>query len=96
METIRRAIRQNCLRKCRRALGLKQKDVAKLLKVKSTSMISRWERGACLPDALNMLRLAALYRTMVDSMFADLVRCLREELRKREAATASKMQEGKR
>lgn len=67
-------------------MGLKQKDVAHLLRLKSTSMISRWERGECLPDTLNVLKLAALYRIMVDGLYADLIRILRKELHAREEA----------
>lgn len=75
---------QNCLRKYRKARGLKQKDVARILQLKSTSMISRWESGVCLPDTLNLLKLFVLYRTFVDALLFDLVRTLRDELQSRE------------
>ena len=81
--TRQRAI-PNCLRRYRKARGLKQKEVAKILGLKSASMISRWERGLCLPSTLNLFRLAALYRTMVDALLIDLLRELREDLHKRE------------
>lgn len=74
----------NCLRRYRRARGLKQKEVARILGLKSTSMISRWEKGVCLPRPLTMFKLAILYRTMVDALFIDLRRTLINELRKRE------------
>ena len=74
----------NCLRKYRRARGLKQKEVAEILGLKSTSMISRWEKGICLPSPLIILKLALVYRTLVDALFIDLVRFLKEELLKRE------------
>jgi len=74
----------NCLRKHRRLRGLRQKDVAKILGLRSTSMISRWEQGVCLPEALNVLRLSILYRAMVDALFIDLVRDLRKELLRKE------------
>ena len=74
----------NCLRKYRRLRGLRQGDVAKILGLKSTSMISRWEQGVCLPDTLNVLRLALVYRTMVEALFIDRVRSLKEELLKKE------------
>lgn len=70
----------NCLKKYRRVRGLKQADVAKILGLKSTAMISRWEKGVCLPDSLNMIKLAIIYRTMVDALFIELVRLLRDEL----------------
>lgn len=74
----------NCLRKYRRARGLKQKEVAEILGLKSTSMISRWEQGACLPNTLNVLKLSLLYRTLVNAFFIDLMRLLKDELIKRE------------
>jgi len=74
----------NSLKKYRKAAGLKQKDVAEILGLKSTSIISRWEKGVCLPKLLNIFRLALLYRTMVDALFIDLRRALINELRKRE------------
>ncbi len=59
-------------------------DVAMILKLKSTSMISRWEKGTCLPNSLNIFRLSLLYRTLIDVLFIDLMRLLKEDLRKRE------------
>jgi transcriptional regulator with XRE-family HTH domain len=74
----------NCLRKYRRARGLKQKEVAQILGLKNSSMISRWERGVCLPSALNVFRLASLYATPVEALFADLLEVLRRRLGRRE------------
>jgi len=74
----------NCLRKYRKARGLNQKEVAKVLGLKSASLISRWEKGICLPSPINLFRLAALYRTLVDALFIDLLRFLRQELIKKE------------
>lgn len=74
----------NCLRKYRKARGLKQKDVAEILGLSSTSMISRWEKGSCIPDSMNVLKLSLLYRTMIDALFIDHMRTLKEELRKKE------------
>ncbi|MDD3711780.1 MAG: helix-turn-helix transcriptional regulator, partial [Patescibacteria group bacterium] len=44
------------LRRYRKARGLKQIDVARILGLKSVSMLSRWERNVCLPKPLNMLK----------------------------------------
>ena len=74
----------NCLRRYRKARGLKQKEVARILGLESASMISRWERGRCLPNTMNLFKLAALYRTMVDALFIDLLRSLRSDLKQRE------------
>jgi len=74
----------NCLRKYRKARGLKQKEVAEILGLKSASLISRWEKGISLPSPINLFRLAVLYRTMVDALFIDLIRLLRKDLLKKE------------
>ncbi len=74
----------NCLRKYRKLKGLKQKDVAKILNLKNTSMISRWENGTCLPNSLNIFKLSLLYRTLIDTLFIDQMRLLKEEIQKRE------------
>ncbi len=71
----------NTLRKYRRSMGLKQQDVARLLGIKSSSRISRWEKGEGIPNLVNAAKLAILYRSMVDSLFVDLYRSLREEMR---------------
>jgi transcriptional regulator with XRE-family HTH domain len=73
----------NSLKKYRKAAGLKQKEVAGLLGLKGSSMISRWEKGVCLPTLLNIFKLALLYRTMVDALFIDLRASLKEEIRKK-------------
>jgi len=68
----------NRLRKFRKARGLKQKEVAEVLGIKNPSMISRWEKSLCLPSALNIFKLALVYRTLVDTLFNDLLITLRE------------------
>ena len=77
----------NSLRKYRKAAGLKQREVAKLLGLKSASMISRWERGVCLPELPNVFKLALIYRTMVDALFMDLRNALKEEIKKKKDET---------
>jgi DNA-binding XRE family transcriptional regulator len=79
----------NCLRKYRRARGLKQSEVARILGLKSASIVSRWEKGVCLPSTVNALKLALIYRTLVDALYIDLLRALRPELRKREEKVLS-------
>ena len=74
----------NCLRKYRKARGLKQKEVAEILGLKNASLISRWEKGISLPNSINLFKLAALYRTLVDALFIDLLRFLKQELIKKE------------
>lgn len=74
----------NSLQKYRRARDLKQKEVAKILELKSTSQISRWERGVCIPKFPNIIDLAALYRTTTDALFTDLIRVAKNDIYKRE------------
>jgi transcriptional regulator with XRE-family HTH domain len=71
----------NSLKKYRKQAGLKQKEVAKIIGLKSSSLISRWERGICFPKPLNMFKLAILYQTMVDALFYDVRRALIEEIK---------------
>ena len=74
----------NSLRKYRKARGLKQKEVAEILGLKSSSIISRWERGHYLPQSVNIFKLAVLYHTMADALFPDLRRVLQEDIHKAE------------
>ncbi len=74
----------NLLRKYRRVRGLSQKQVAAILGLKSASRISKWEKGRCMPSLMNAIRLSILCRSMVDALFFDHVRALREEIRGRE------------
>jgi DNA-binding transcriptional regulator YiaG len=76
----------NHLRRYRKARGLSQRDAARILGFADASCISRWEQGVCLPSPRNLFRLASLYRTLVDGLYIDLLRALREEIRRREAA----------
>lgn len=80
----------NALRKYRRIRGLSQKQVAKFLGLKNASRISRWERGDCLPSLVNAVRLATLYRTLVDGIFGDLVKVVRTEIHDREKKNTEK------
>ncbi len=75
----------NQLRKYRRARGLKQGEAARILGLADSSSISRWERGVCVPSVANMFRLAALYRTLVDALYIDTLRTIREDVGRREA-----------
>ncbi len=74
----------NCLRKYRKARGLKQLQVAYLLGLKSTAMISRWERGDSFPDWENILKLALIYKTLAEALYLDHVKLMRTEILKKE------------
>jgi len=74
----------NCLRKYRKAVGLKQKDVAEILNLKSAGMISRWEKGVCLPSLLNAIKLAGSYSVLVDALFFPLIRMIKRKIMERQ------------
>jgi len=63
---------------------MKQKEVARILGVKSASMISRWEKGITLPSTENAFKLAAIYRTMVDALYMDYISQLKGEILRKE------------
>ena len=85
----------NSIKRYRKARGLQQKDVAKVLGLKSASMISRWEKGLCLPNTRNLFKLAILYRTMSDALFIDLIKQMRNEIQKREQRVLRKNEKKK-
>ena len=76
--------RFNQLRRYRKARGLSQVEAARILGYKSTARLSRWEKGCCMPNSWNMLWLAANYHTMVDALFIDMLREMRQKVRERE------------
>jgi len=84
----------NSLRKYRKKRGLKQKDVAEILGLKSTSIISRWERGFVLPKPVNVFKLASLYRTITEALFSDLVRSVKNDIHKKEEEILKVKNEG--
>jgi transcriptional regulator with XRE-family HTH domain len=63
----------NLLRRSRKAHGWNQKQVAELLGVKNTAMISSWEKSHKHPNAINMFKLSAIYGVMVEELFSPLV-----------------------
>lgn len=74
----------NCLRKYRKAVGLKQKEVAEILDLRSAGMISRWEKGVCLPSLMNVIRLAGIYCVLIDALFFPLIRTIKRKIMERE------------
>jgi transcriptional regulator with XRE-family HTH domain len=82
---VARPIFNNRLRRYRKARGLSQVDTARILGLKSAARISRWEQGHCLPTMVNLFKLAALYRTLVDALYIDQLRAIRDEIRARES-----------
>jgi transcriptional regulator with XRE-family HTH domain len=73
----------NSLRKFRKMSGYSQKQVAFFLGVENAGMISRWEKGSRFPSPVNIFRLAALYHTMADALYFNLIRVVRKEIQVR-------------
>ena len=69
----------NSLRKFRRLMGLSQIDVTKKLKLKSSAIVSRWERGISMPSGKNLLLLESMYMTLVAQMYHEYKQILRKE-----------------
>lgn len=74
----------NCLRKYRKARGLKQYEAARILGLTDSSILSRWEQGIRLPNTVNLFKLAAVYGTLVNALYIDVLRDIRENVRRRE------------
>lgn len=68
----------------RKRMGFSQKQVAHLLGHRSTTMLSRYEHGRCLPPFLTALRLEIVYRIPVAFLFDERYRHMREEIRREE------------
>jgi len=70
----------NCLSKYRRQKGFTQKEVARILGFKKSSIISKWENGVSLPSTTSLFKLACLYGRQVEALFFDLYKKIKEEV----------------
>lgn len=61
-------------------MGFSQKEIKRRLKLKSVSLISRWERGVSMPSGENLLKLSLLYKTLVNQLYYDLSKEFQTEL----------------
>jgi len=82
----------NCLRKWRMIRGLKQREVAAILGLNHANIISKWESGISFPSPMNIIRLAALYRTMIDALYIDVLKDERTRVFQSEAKYLSHSQ----
>jgi len=62
---------KNKLRIYRKQYNLTQKQVAQILELKCSSIISRWECGDKQPSLQQALQLSALYKRLVTDIFYD-------------------------
>ena len=61
----------NKLKYFRGCRGLSQKNVARLLGLKDTSMVSRWENGLSIPGLTQAFRLAYIFHTHPHELFDE-------------------------
>ncbi len=59
----------NKLKEYRLARELLQQDVAIYMNLKSTSRLSKWERGIAMPSVANAMKLAAFYKVQVSDFY---------------------------
>ncbi|RZK12931.1 MAG: XRE family transcriptional regulator [Flavobacterium sp.] len=70
----------NRLVKYRKLAGYSQKRVARLLHLKNTASISRWEKGYTTPSVLQLLNLCVLYKIYPHHIYFEVWDTLKKEL----------------
>lgn len=76
----------NNLRQRRKQMGYTATQVAFLLGLNDTTLLSKWERDICRPGFDNLLSLAVIYGTAVDSLYMDHRNELRLKIKERHKA----------
>ena len=76
--------KQNNLILYRRRIGFTQKQVARLLDHRDTSMVSHYEHGRSLPPLAAALCLEIIYRVPVAFLFPEMYHDLKRGIRKQE------------
>jgi hypothetical protein len=74
----------NRLQKLRMHFGYSLKEVAFIIGIRNPYDISQWEQGITLPNATNMLKLSALYRTSCNELYYDLLNRFKQEITMKE------------
>jgi transcriptional regulator with XRE-family HTH domain len=83
---------QNRLVLYRRRMGFSQKQVVRLLGLKGTSMLSRYEHGQSLPPLPTAFRLGIVLRVPLEFLFPGLYESLRIHVRADEERFALPLQ----
>ena len=73
-------IKSNNIRRYRKLRYLRQRDIAKLLGIKSHNDVYRWERGQKLPSLQNALKLSYILQCPVEVLFFDHYQALRKQI----------------
>jgi transcriptional regulator with XRE-family HTH domain len=74
----------NRLKMHRKMMGYKQKEVAQLLGLYSTTPLSEWENGITMPSSRYLIKLKILYRTAINDLYPEYVQEIRESLASKE------------
>jgi len=70
----------NNLRKQRRLMGYKLREVARILEIHNTSRISQWEHGISTPSLKNLIKLSIIYRTLIDQFYHEYRQSIKKEI----------------
>ena len=62
----------NRLKQYRRRAGYSQKKVARILKLRDASMLSRWEHGVAVPMLSQVFMLASIYNILPHELYDEL------------------------
>jgi transcriptional regulator with XRE-family HTH domain len=73
------------LRRHRKARGLTQTQVARILGLRDHNRLSNWERGKCFPTVKTLFRLAAIYHTLPHTLYLDMHCSTQKEICQRES-----------
>ena len=79
---------QNNLILYRKRMGFTQKQVARLLGHRDTSMVSHYERGRSLPPLIVALGFEIIFRVPVAFLFPALYDTLKQQIRRQEESFA--------
>ena len=74
----------NRLQLHRKILRYTQAQVAQLLGLKNTVMLSAWERGEAMPSAINLIKLSIVYRTFPNELYSELFLEIKEAMKEKE------------
>ena len=84
--------KQNNLVLYRRRMGFTQKQVARLLGHRDTSMVSHYEHNRALPPLIVALRLEIIYRVPVAFLFPAMYNEMKLQIRELESSLAGPAQ----
>jgi transcriptional regulator with XRE-family HTH domain len=84
--------KQNNLVLYRRRMGFTQKQVARLLGHRDTSMVSHYEQNRALPPLIVALRLEIIYRVPVAFLFPAMYNEMKLQIRELESSLAGPAQ----